>query len=160
MFTLYNVLKFVHICAVIVWVGGVIALVVVNARLVREEEDAALQALSRQGEFFGKTLIGPSAILTLLVGAALVWEMHTGFPLWVAWGLVGVFGSMAIGAGFMQRAGRELAELSAAGEGQGEGKPDAARVAAARQRLARLGALNILLLLSTVWAMVFKPTLW
>lgn len=153
MFTLYNCLKFLHVCAVIVWVGGVVTLVVVNARLARERETAALQALSRQAEFLGKALIGPAAIVTLLAGGTLVWSMGLGMPVWVVWGLVGFFGSMAIGAFLMQRAGRELSLLSAAPQ------PDHARMANLRRRLSTLGILNIIVLLSTVWAMVFKPML-
>jgi uncharacterized membrane protein len=153
MFTLYNALEFLHVCAVIVWVGGVITLVVVNARLAREREAAALQALSSQGEFLGKALIGPAALVTLLAGGTLVWEMGIGMPAWVVWGLLGFFGSMAIGAGLMQRSGRKLAELAASGQ------PDPARMASLRRRMSTLGMLNILVLVSTVWAMVFKPTL-
>ncbi|HEX7049195.1 MAG TPA: DUF2269 family protein [Longimicrobiales bacterium] len=153
MFTLYNLLKFLHVTAVIVWIGGMIALAVVNARLAREREHAALQVLSRQGEFLGKALMGPSALVTLLAGVGLVGVMGGGFAFWMAWGLVGVFGSMAIGALFMQRTGRQLAAVSAAEA------PDPTRLARLRRRMSLLGMLNILLLLSTVWAMVFKPTL-
>jgi hypothetical protein len=39
------------------------------------------------------------------------------------------------------------------------GNPDAARLATLRRRLALGGALNLLLLFSTVAVMVFKPTL-
>lgn len=153
MFTLYNALKFLHVCAVIVWVGGVVTLVVVNARLARERDGAALQLLSRQGEFLGKALIGPGALITLLAGGTLVWRMGIGMPLWVVWGLIGFLASMAIGAGLLQRAGRELAELAVSG------KADPARMDRVRRRISTLGVINILVLLSTVWAMVFKPML-
>ena len=153
MFSLYNSLKFIHVCAVIVWVGGALTLVVVNARLAREREGVALQALSRQAEFLGRSLLGPGALITLLAGGTLVWQMGIGMPLWVIWGLAGFVGSMAIGAGLMQRAGRELAKLSVSGQ------PDPARMESIRRRMSTLGIVNILVLLSTVWAMVFKPTL-
>lgn len=153
MFTWYNLFKFVHISAVIVWMGGAIVLAVLNARLVRERDEAALGALGRQAEFLGRTLMGPSALLTLVAGGILVGLGGGRMALWTVWGLVGVVGSIAIGAGFMQRAGRELAEVSAAG------RRDDARLLKLRRRLALLGTTNIALLLSTVWAMVFKPTL-
>lgn len=153
MFTLYNLLKFLHVCAVIVWVGAVVTLVVVNARLLREREGVALQLLSRQGELLGKTLIGPSALITLLAGGTLVWRMGIGMPFWISWGLVGFFGSMAIGAGLMQRVGRQLVEQAVSDE------PDPVLMAGIRRRMSTLGILNIVVLLSTVWAMVFKPTL-
>ena len=68
------------------------------------------------------------------------------------WGLAGVFGSVLLGATVLRRAGQELAALSA------QAAPDASRMAVLRRRLARWGLINIVLLVSTVWAMVFKPT--
>lgn len=153
MLTWYSFLKFLHISAVIIWVGGVIMLGVVNARLAREREGAALAALSRHGRFFGRTLIGPSAVLTLVAGMALVGLGGGRMALWTVWGLVGVVGSIAIGAGFMERAGRQLTELAATAQ------PDDVRLGKLRRRLAVLGTVNLVLLFSTVWAMVFKPTL-
>lgn len=150
---MYSLFKFLHLAAVIVWIGGMIALSVLNARLAREEDGVGLRVLSRQSAFFGRAVMGPAAMTTLVAGFALVGLTGGGFPLWVVWGLAGVFGSIALGAVFARRAAQEMAELSATV------RPGDARLEAVRRRLALLTMINIALLLSTVWAMVFKPTL-
>ena len=151
MFSLYNLLKFLHITAAIVWVGGVIALAVLNARSPRQREAVAL--LARQSAFFGRAVIAPAAAVTLVAGIAMLAIGGGGFTLWVGWGLAGVFGSMAIGATVLRRANERMVQVSA------DAPADEARLAAVRHRLAAAGLANVALLLSTVWAMVFKPTL-
>lgn len=153
MFTLYNLFKFLHVGAAIVWVGGVVVLTVVNARLVGERDGAARELVSRQSEFVGRTVLGPSALVTLLAGFALMGLLGGGFRLWTVWGLVGVFGSMALGAIFVGRASREFADLSTAAD------PDPVRLVTVHRRIVVLSVINVGLLLSTVWAMIFKPTL-
>ena len=152
MSTLYSILKFLHVSAVIVWLGAMITLAVVFARLARERESGAMQLLARQSEFVGRTLIGPAAGVTLLAGGALVWQMGIGMPAWTWWGLIGFVVSVALGAGVMQRAGRKLASVAASPN------PDAAVMDGLQRRLRTLGIINIVILLSVVWAMVAKPT--
>ena len=153
MSTLYIILKFLHVSAVIIWLGALITLAVLFARLAREREAGALQLLARQAEFVGRTLIGPAAGVTLLAGGALVWEMGIGMPAWTWWGLTGFFVSVALGAGVMQRAGRKLSAVAASPT------PDAAAMDNLQRRLRMFGIVNIVILLSVVWAMVAKPTL-
>ncbi|HEX7118602.1 MAG TPA: DUF2269 family protein [Longimicrobiales bacterium] len=149
----YNLFKFLHVVAAIVWVGGTIMLVVLTGRLARDRDGAVAGALSRHAALIGPKVLGPSAFLTLVAGIAMVAAMGWRMQLWLAWGLVGVFGSMTLGAVFQRRAGMRLAALSAASD------PDPAGLRRARRHMALLNALNIALLLSTVWAMVFKPTI-
>lgn len=153
MFNWYAVLEFLHVTAVIVWVGGVIALTIINRRLREEGDPAATRAIARQSAFFGRAVLGPAAGLTLLAGVALMAISRSGFTLWLGWGLAGVFGSVALGATVLRRETERVIELTSAET------PDPGRLAAARRRLSVATLANILLLLSTVWAMVFKPTL-
>ncbi len=60
---------------------------------------------------------------------------------------------MALGATLIRRAGDELSTLAATAE------PGDPRQIALQRRLATLNTINVLLLLTAVWAMVFKPTL-
>ncbi len=149
---LYSILKFLHVSAVIVWLGAVITLAVLFVRLAREREAGGLRLLARQAEFVGKSLIGPAAIVTLLAGGALMAEMHSGMPAWVWWGLIGFFTSMFLGGFLMQRTGRKLSTIASSPA------PDAAAIGALQGRLRMLGIVNIVILLSVVWAMVAKPT--
>ncbi len=152
MSTLYSILKFLHVSAVIVWLGALITMAVLFARLASQREAGALQHLTRQAEFMGKALIGPAAIVTLLAGGALIAEMHLGMPAWVWWGLIGFFVSMFLGGFLMQRTGRKLSTIASSGT------PDVAAMGALQGRLRLLGVVNIIILLSVVWAMVAKPT--
>jgi uncharacterized membrane protein len=152
--SLYLWLKFVHVAAVTVWIGGVVALMVLNARFARLGDVAAQAAMGRQSEDFGRTVIGPAMAVTLLAGLWMAGQFGIPFTsLWIVWGLVGFISFVLIGIVATGRAAGELGALaSTAG-------PDDPRVASLRGRLQALGALNLLLLASVIWAMVFKPTL-
>lgn len=153
MLTWYNLFKFLHVVAVIVWVGGVITLAIVNARLARERDRAAAQALARQSAFFAQRVVGPSVGLTLVAGIAMLAVNGWSAPFWVQWGFAAIVAAAILGGGVQRRAARRVAELSATPNA------DPARVIAARRTVATLGVVLIAILLSTVWVMVFKPTL-
>jgi hypothetical protein len=123
MFSAYTLLKFVHVAAAIVGVGGAFAMTLLNA------------------------------LLTLLAGIGLVTLTGGHMALWTGWGLVGVFGSLLLGAVLIGRTSRELALVVATPAG------DAARAMVLRGRLATYGMLNLLILFSTVAVMVLKPSL-
>lgn len=73
----------------------------------------------------------------------------TGFPLWIGWGLAAIVLSILLGATVLRKAGGELTQrLSGSGE-----------VHPLERRLALWSAINLAVLLSAVWAMVFKPVL-
>lgn len=150
----YLLLKFLHVLAVAVWIGGLLALVVLNARIGRAGDAAMLAALGEQSGFFGRSVLGPAMVVTLLAGLAT--SGVAGFPfstLWIAWGLVGFVISIAVGVIAVERAASELSTLA---RGAAPGDP---RLDGPRRRLIALNAVNLLVLVSIVWAMVFKPTL-
>jgi uncharacterized membrane protein len=151
--TLYLLLKFVHVLAIIVWVGGIFALTLLNARAAGSGSAEAQVEMGRLSEYFGRVAIGPAMIVAVVAGIATAWRI--GFPfssLWIVWGLIGFVISGAL-IGFIGRTARQFGELPA-GATQA-----AAQAEAIRGRLLSLNALNILILASVVWAMVFKPTL-
>jgi uncharacterized membrane protein len=149
----YTLLKFLHVAAAIVWLGGAGALAVLTARLAGEPDRAALAALLRHGAAYGRAVVGPAAIVTLVAGMAAAARAGVGFGTpWLAWGFVGIVGSLLLTALPIRRAAAELGRLAA---GAGPGDP---RLDATRRRLTALNAANLLLLLSVVWAMVAKPS--
>jgi uncharacterized membrane protein len=153
-FTVYSLFKFLHIVAVILWVGGVFTVGILNARIARTGERSAMAALGQQSAAFGRTLIGPAAGTALVSGLVMIVDGGIEFTtLWVLWGLIALVLSMFLGSGPIRRAGEELAHRSSNPESDG------ARVAALRNRLRSLNAVNLVIIFSAVWAMVFKPTL-
>jgi uncharacterized membrane protein len=151
--TVYTLFKFLHIVGAIVWIGGVISVNIISVRIAREKDGAALAAMSRQSRFYGMAIIGPAAGLTLLAGIVMIAVSGLSIPLWVAWGLAAILVSMGLGATLIRRAGEELSQLAVTA------MPGDSRLSALQQRLSTLNIVNVLVLLSAVWAMVFKPTL-
>lgn len=152
--TFYIVLKFVHVAAVILWLGGVVAVGMLNARVAHERDPAALAPLARASRFFGSAVVGPSALATLVAGVGMVLASGMSFAtLWIAWGLTGIVIAVLLGTTLIRSTGEQL------GAAMQEGRDGSAGVVRLRQRLRNLSILNLLVLFSIVAAMVFKPTL-
>ncbi len=149
----YNLFKFLHIVGAIVWIGGAITAAIINARVAREKDRTVLAAVARQSRFHGMVVLGPAAGLTLIAGIVMIAVSGLGVPFWIIWGFAMIIVSVALGATVIRRAGEELSEVAATAE------PGAPHLIALQRRLATLNIINVLLLLSAVWAMVFKPTL-
>jgi protoporphyrinogen IX oxidase len=149
----YNLFKFLHVASVIVWLGGVSTLTVLNIRLTRDSVDHTTQAsLAREAAFLGRAVVGPAAGLTLIAGiaTAVVGSLDMG-ALWITWGFAGIIISMALGGTLIRRTTVSL-ETALTGSSPAE-------VGSLRGRLTTLNLINLVLLLSVVAAMVFKPTL-
>lgn len=149
----YLLFKFLHIIGAVVWLGGMVAVSVLTARIARERDGAILAAISRQSRFFGAAIVGPFAALTLIAGMVMLAVSRMGAPLWVMWGFAAILISIALGATLIRRVGNELSRLA------GNANPDASRVRGLQQRLTMLNIINVIVLISAVAAMVFKPTL-
>jgi uncharacterized membrane protein len=154
MFTTFTILKFLHISGAIVWIGGVATLTVIYVRMARTQDSAAVTALSQVSGFAGQVLVGPATMLTLLAGIATAATAGFDFGmLWLSWGFIAIILSIALGATFIRRITVEMGRLAA------NGAPDWSRMRTLQQRLTMLNLINLLILVSTVWAMVAKPTL-
>jgi uncharacterized membrane protein len=154
MFSMFTLFKFLHVAAVIVWIGGVCTLTLLNLRLTGEQDRRVLAALQRQTNFFGRAVIAPAAGLTLIAG--IVTTISIGFDfgaLWITWGFTAILVSMVLGATLIRTTNNRIGALVTAGDANG------APLRAAQGRLGLLNLINLLLLLSAVGAMVFKPTL-
>ena len=150
----YNLLKFLHVVAAVVWVGGVAALAVLNARVARQRDATVLAATARASVFYGRLVVGPAMGIVLFAGfgmAGLAGIRIT--TLWIMCGLVGLVASAMIGGLATTRAGMELSTLA------DSPARDESRMRVLQRRLGVLAAANLLLLFSVIWAMVYKPTL-
>lgn len=149
----YNTFLFLHIIGVIVWIGGLLTLTVLNLRLAREPSVKVSEALSSASEFIGRSIFGPAAGLTLIAGLVMMGLLGWITPVWVIWGFCALLASGLTGALLIGRTARALKELSA------NDNADALVVGLLRRRLMVWNTVNFLVLLSTVWAMIFKPTM-
>lgn len=155
MYTVENLLHFLHQLAAIVWLGGVLAANVLQVRIGRGRDQAVQASLLRQSDFYGRAVIAPATVVVLLTGLLLVAQMDDASwsDFWVAWGLAGIAVSLALGGTLIRATNAELRRLA---EGPTLDDP---RWSALQRRAATLYGINLVLLLSVVWAMVFKPTL-
>jgi uncharacterized membrane protein len=148
---MYLLLKFLHVVAASAWVGGLATIIVLYARLSRETDPRVIEMMARLGQRIGMRVLGPSAGLTLITGGAAMFVADFGFVTWIVWGLVAIALTMAIGATVVRKTVNELIEqLTSGGKG--------AIVTALQRRLSIFQSVLLAILLSAVWAMVFKPT--
>ena len=154
MLNAYNVLKFLHVLAVILWVGGVSGLSFVTWRLRRERNREVLAALLNQATTFGQRVAGPASFIVLLTGPMMVGMAKIGFgTFWVLWGFAGLTAHFWIGATALRRRTSALLQLASVGSGD-----DAALLLAAR-RLWSAQLIYLAIMAAVVAAMVLKPTL-
>lgn len=149
---LYLILKFVHVLSMAVWLGGLIMMLLINRLLTRAGETAALQAMGRLGARMSSLVFIPAMGVTLITGIGMVHAGDLSFgSAWIIWGMIGLVLSVILGAVLTGGAARKLGARVARGE------IDAAGIAAAQRRIMTFALLNLLLLVSIVGAMVFKP---
>ncbi len=149
----YEVLKFLHVAAVIAWVGAPVFLTVLQARLRGAGDRATLMGIGRQMETLGKAYFSPLAATTLVTGILMV-ATTDGLSFtdpWIVIGFVGIAATMGIGLGVITPTGKKLAEASQATP------PDGTAIASLSQRITTLTIINIVILFCVVWAMIIKP---
>jgi uncharacterized membrane protein len=148
---MYNWLKFLHVVSVIIWVGGMLVMILLNRRLARNTDQPFMRTFNQQTGALSMVLFGPAALVAVITGIGMVQVGQIGFfHIWIMWGIVGSLASFVVGGaltgGTARKLGREMAQ----------GEVDPARIASVQRRIITFAMLNVLLLLSIVWVMVFK----
>lgn len=147
-----EVLKLIHVVAVIVWVGGAFMLIVLFALTARSGDEATVVGLTNTGEKLGVAVFNPAGIITLAAGVWLVIETEFEFSeAWISLGFLGVILGAGLGMAFYPKALRRLrAGIETGGLNGGES------VAALRQmRMIQIAEFAFLLIV--VWSMIVKP---
>jgi uncharacterized membrane protein len=148
----YEALKFLHMAAVIGWVGGALGFFLLQARVRAAGDQATLMGIGRQMETVGKVYFGPLAAATLITGILMI-ATTDGLSFtdpWVVIGIAGIAVTLGIGLGVITPTGKKLAEASQATP------PDGAAIVSLSQRMRILTIVNIVILFFVVWAMVTK----
>jgi uncharacterized membrane protein len=149
----YTILKFIHVLATVVWIGGATALAVIMGRLIVARDRTTIAALFPHSMAYGQRMAGPSSIVVLLTGIAMVIVGKLSFgAFWVSWGFLGIIVHFVFGATIMRKRGMAFAKLAST-----PGSEDELAAAGARLRIANL--IYLLIMVSVIGAMVLKPTL-
>jgi uncharacterized membrane protein len=146
----YLFFKFLHVAAIAIWIGAQLAIGVLNNRVARHENRAARAPLVRQTVFLGKAVIGPSGAVALITGGIAMALGHVAMTGWIVWGLVVMVIAGVAGGMVAAPTARRLAQRLDAGAAEEE-------LDALQRRLAIIGTVNLVLLLTAIGAMVFKP---
>jgi uncharacterized membrane protein len=148
----YDTLKFLHVVAAIVWVGGGIYAQVLGTRALNEGDPSRLATTAKAIGDLGKRLVTPAAVATLVFGVWLVAVSALNFTdTWVVLGLVGIAITIVTGAGFL---GPESERL---GKAVGERGPSDPEIGQRISRILVISRIDLVVLLLVVADMVFKP---
>jgi uncharacterized membrane protein len=151
MFSLYLTLKFIHVVAVIFWIGGVMAMSVFTFRAARASQPALAVTIGH-AIFYGQKVVGPLSGVVLLAGIVMVIRAKIGFMTpWVLWGFSGIAIHILLGVTVIRKNSERLLQLASAA------LPDTAALGAALRRQRSLVTIYLFIMLSTIWAMVVKP---
>ena len=154
MFSLYLTLKFIHVAAVIFWIGGITTMTIWTLRAGRESEPTALAVIIRNAILHAQQVVGPSSGVVLLAGIGMVLSGHIPFStFWVLWGFAGIVLHIALGVTVLRTNSARLAQLASTPT------PDRAALGALLKRQKMLATIYLLTMFSVIWAMVTKPTL-
>ena len=151
--TLYDWLRFLHVLAAMVWVGGGVMLAVTAARVLRDRDPAAVGRFTGSLRVLGPRVLAPATVAVLGLGIGLVvesdaWDFG---QFWVQLGLGLFAAAFLVGAVWQSRTA--LAATRAAAR-----KDDAEARRQLRRWLWGYG-LIVLLLVVAVWDMTTKPGL-
>lgn len=151
--TLAEVLTFIHVVAVIVWIGGSFIIGLLIERSERSRDEAGVKNLLRESDFIGKAVFNPAGVITLAAGIWLVIELDgvEFSEAWISIGFAGIALGAVLGMAFYPKA---IAGALAAIEEDGLlGNAALARL----RRLRLVSSIGWVLLIVVVWAMIFKP---
>jgi uncharacterized membrane protein len=148
----YELLKFVHIAAAIVWIGGAVTIQFFALRTIWSNDPLRLVAFTRDVEWVGNRVFLPSALVVIVLGFLLVWDGPYELGMTWIWLSLVIFGiSFLLGIAFFTPESKRIGnQIEAEG-------PESPAVQARIARILRLTRIDLLLLFAIVFLMVAKP---
>jgi uncharacterized membrane protein len=146
---LSTILKFIHVLAAVVWVGGGFAIIVTVLLLARRSPAETQLTVIRATIQIGPPLFLPASLITLASGLALVFAAGWGWQPFTVLGLVGIVFTACFGALFLGPASERALKLEAT-EGAEAALPHL-------HRLLRLALMDYVIQFAIVFLMVTKP---
>ena len=100
----YDLLLYLHVLAVIVWIGGAFAVQVLAIRADRSDDPARMAAIAKDAEWLGLRVFTGAGLLVFVLGVLLVLEGPLLFwHLWVSLGIAAYALSFLTGLLFLGR---------------------------------------------------------
>ena len=148
---MYEVLKYVHILAAIVWVGGAFYMQLVAIRASRSDDPADLPRFGAEVEAVGAKVFPLASIILLIAGIIMVLQRWSFNQVWVAVALVLWVASLLAGVLYIgPRAARVGKQFATEGH-------DSVAARAGMARLFLVSRLELVSFAVIVYLMVFKP---
>lgn len=148
---MYEALKYIHILAAIVWVGGAFYTQLLAIKAARSDDEIEMSRTGRDIALVGGRVFPVASIILIIAGALMVSDRWSFSQAWIAIALVLWLGSLLTGVLYLGPQAARIGQLFAA-----EGPTSVAGQA----RLAQVFLVSRLELVSfavIVFMMVFKP---
>ena len=147
----YTLVKYVHVLAAMVWVGGVFYSQVLAARAGRSDDPTELPRTARAIGALGLRIFLPTAIILFIAGFTLVLNRWQFSSLWVSLGMATWLILVLIGALYLGPNGEKVGKLFAT-----EG-PTSVAARAGLDKIFLVTRLQLVLLAFVVFLMIAKP---
>lgn len=148
---MYEVLKYIHILAAMVWVGGAFILQIYGFYVSRSGDSNALARFGRDVSVVGGRVFPIASIVLLIAGVLMVFQRWDFSQAWVAIALVLWFASLLAGVLYIGPRSGKVGELFAT-----EGSTSAAGLALMNQ-VFLVARIELVTFAVIVFLMVFKP---
>jgi uncharacterized membrane protein len=93
----YTLIKFLHVLAAIIWIGGVFTMPMISLQAQRSGDDTGLVRTVGQMGWAADRIFVPGGIATAVLGVVVATLGHMWGDLWIILGLVGVAITTALG---------------------------------------------------------------
>ena len=149
---IYEILKYLHIVAAIIWIGGAAFFNVLGTQVAGARDGVQLAWFGRRIEWLGTRYFTPFSILVLLFGLAMVGESDVWHfsDAWIGIGLAGIVATIVTGAGFLGPTAGRLARAIDAGAPSTD-------IEALMGRILWVARIDLVVMFLVVADMVFKP---
>lgn len=146
----YTLVKFLHVAAAMIWLGGGFCLMVLAVVASQARDDDSLLRVMQNVVMLGNTLFVPAALATFALGATMVWMAWSFTDFWVLLALGGFALSFVLGIAVMKPHADRLTE-AASREGASPAVIEKCR------RIIQVAKFDHVLLFMILTVMVLKP---
>lgn len=148
---MYDLIKYIHIVAAIVWVGGAVTTQLFALRAVASRDPTDVPRIGRMIEFIGLRVFLPASLVLFVAGVIMTIQRWSFTQTWISIAVVLWLASALVGALYLGPTSKKVAELFEA-----EG-PTSTAGRALMDRAFLVSRLELVSFAVIVALMVFKP---